>query len=143
MPVGIWADRALGSGTFGLLSGSCHTKKEMVPAGCCSWEGFGSSTGLQLAVYSDAVYVHIHARQSETTASHTSGCRKSTSSPGAKEEHPSLHTNPLSHCEQPEGSCRCEGISHAARNRSSTRAAEARLCVEAFQQAPRHQLLQL
>lgn len=136
MPVGIRADKALGPGTFGLLSGSCHTKKETVPAGCCSWEGFGSSAGLQLADVPALCMCVYTQGKNETAASHTTGRRKSASSPGAKEEHPSLRTNALSHCEQPEGIRRCESIRHSARNRPSARAAEARLCVEAFQQVP-------
>ena len=105
MPVGIWADGALGLGAFGLLSGFCHTKKKTVPIGCCSWERFGLGCGL-LSVQMLYMCIHTDTRQkkkNQTAESHkllhdyVTGCRKSTSSPGAKEEDPSPPIILLSH----------------------------------------------
>lgn len=78
MPVGIWADGALGLGTSGLLPGFCHTKKTTVPMGCCSWERFGSSS--QAAACCPfrccacvCIHTHTHTRtrqKNQTAASH-------------------------------------------------------------------------
>lgn len=70
MPVGIWADVALGLGTFGLLSGFCHTKKKTVPMRRCSRNALGSAAMLWLAVcsHTTCAYTQAHGRGNKQTA---------------------------------------------------------------------------